>query len=70
MGSGAGVKNARKSPYRMGWLMAMFDLPVLLESEGVMVVETPAGDGETQGTYGRAPDKNALNIELKRTFTS
>ncbi len=33
MGSGAGVKNARKSPYRMGWLMAMFDLPVLLEEE-------------------------------------
>ena len=33
MGSGAGVKNGRKSPYRMGWLMAMFDLPVLLEEE-------------------------------------
>ena len=23
----------KKSPYRMGWLMAMFDLPVLLEEE-------------------------------------
>ena len=53
-----------------GILEEGFDLPVLLESEGVMVVETPADEGETQVTYGRAPDKNALNIELRRTFTS
>lgn len=27
------VRNKKKSPFRMGWLMAMFDLPVLLEEE-------------------------------------
>ena len=27
------MKIEKKSPFRMGWLMAMFDLPVLLEEE-------------------------------------
>ncbi len=27
------MKNEKKSPFRMGWLMAMFDLPVLLDEE-------------------------------------
>ena len=27
------MKNKKKSPFRMGWLMAIFDLPVLLEEE-------------------------------------
>lgn len=27
------MKNEKKSPFRMGWLMAIFDLPVLLEEE-------------------------------------
>ena len=27
------MKNQKKSPFRMGWLMAMFDLPVLLDEE-------------------------------------
>ena len=26
-------KIEKRSPYRMGWIMAMFDLPVLLEEE-------------------------------------
>ena len=27
------MKYEKKSPFRMGWLMAMFDLPVLLDEE-------------------------------------
>lgn len=53
-----------------GILEEGFDIPVLLECTGKMIVENLLDDDTTEVTFGAPADKDEINLVLKQTYLS